>query len=130
MRAPIQGTIVSLSVAEGDSIHPGQQLAVLEAMKMERLIAADCSGIVCKITLSVGDVVREGYPLFIIETSKVQTDAKEIVDALEPEFIRPDLEETYQRHAYTLDENRPDAVARRRKTGQRTARQNIEDLYF
>ncbi len=128
LRAPIQGTIVSMSVAEGDSIHPGQQLAVLEAMKMEHVIAADCSGIVRKVTLSVGDVVREGYPLFIIETSRVQTDAKEIVDTLDLEFIRPDLEETYQRHAYTLDENRPDAVARRRKTGQRTARENIEDL--
>ena len=128
LQAPIQGTIVSMSVAEGDSISPGQQLAVLEAMKMEHVIAADCSGIIRRVTLSVGDVVREGYPLFIIETSEAQTDTKEIVDTLDLDFIRPDLQETYQRHAYTLDENRPDAVARRRKTGQRTARENIEDL--
>jgi acetyl-CoA carboxylase carboxyltransferase component len=42
--------------------------------------------------------------------------------------IRPDLEEVHARHAITLDAARPAAVARRRKTHQRTARENIEDI--
>ncbi len=42
--------------------------------------------------------------------------------------VRPDLAELRDRVAATLDPARPDAVARRRKTGQRTARENIEDL--
>jgi acetyl-CoA carboxylase carboxyltransferase component len=42
--------------------------------------------------------------------------------------VRRDLEEVHERHAIGLDAARPDAVARRRKTGQRTARENIEDL--
>ena len=42
--------------------------------------------------------------------------------------MRPDLAEVQERHALGLDAARPDAVARRRKTGQRTARENIEDL--
>ena len=42
--------------------------------------------------------------------------------------IRPELEELRARLGATLDEARPDAVARRRKTGQRTARENIADL--
>ena len=42
--------------------------------------------------------------------------------------IRPDLAEVVERHALGLDERRPDAVARRRKTGQRTARENVDDL--
>ncbi len=42
--------------------------------------------------------------------------------------IRPDLAEVLERHAVTLDDARPDAVARRRKTNQRTARENIADL--
>jgi acetyl-CoA carboxylase carboxyltransferase component len=41
---------------------------------------------------------------------------------------RADLAEVVERHAVTRDERRPDAVARRRKTGQRTARENAEDL--
>jgi hypothetical protein len=42
--------------------------------------------------------------------------------------VRPDLEEVHARHAITLDAARPAAVARRRKTHQRTARENIEDI--
>ena len=42
--------------------------------------------------------------------------------------IRPELAEMIQRHSYGLDENRPDAVERRSKKNQRTARANVEDL--
>src|SRR5205085_9365855 len=42
--------------------------------------------------------------------------------------VRPDLAEVIERHDLGLDENRPDAVARRRGTGQRTARENVDDL--
>ena len=42
--------------------------------------------------------------------------------------IRPDLASAIERHRSTLDEARPEAVARRRKTGQRTIRENIADL--
>ncbi len=42
--------------------------------------------------------------------------------------IRPELAEVIQRHSFGLDENRPEAVARRRQKNQRTARANIEDL--
>jgi acetyl-CoA carboxylase carboxyltransferase component len=42
--------------------------------------------------------------------------------------IRPDLAEVIRRHAFTLDENRPDAVAKRREKNQRTARANVMDL--
>lgn len=44
------------------------------------------------------------------------------------DYIRPDLAEVIARQAVTLDENRPKAVARRRKTNQRTARENIAQL--
>ena len=42
--------------------------------------------------------------------------------------VRPDLAEVVERHGLGLDAARPEAVARRRKTGQRTARENIDDL--
>ena len=44
------------------------------------------------------------------------------------DHIRPDLAELIERHAITLDENRPASVERRRKTNQRTARENIAQL--
>lgn len=44
------------------------------------------------------------------------------------EKLRPELAEVIKRHSYGLDENRPDAVAKREKSNQRTARTNIYDL--
>jgi acetyl-CoA carboxylase carboxyltransferase component len=41
---------------------------------------------------------------------------------------RPELAELRARVKATMDEGRPDAVARRRRTGQRTARENVADL--
>src|SRR5208337_1250105 len=49
-------------------------------------------------------------------------------EALDPDYIRPDLKETYDRHAFTLDENRPNAVERRHKLGYRMPRENIAQL--
>ncbi|MFW6011461.1 MAG: acyl-CoA carboxylase subunit beta [Desulfosalsimonas sp.] len=42
--------------------------------------------------------------------------------------IRPELAEVIERHRMTRDENRPEAVEKRREKGQRTIRENIEDL--
>jgi len=47
---------------------------------------------------------------------------------IENDEVRADLEEVYARHDLTLDVARPEAVARRRRTRQRTARENIEDI--
>src|SRR6185436_13470904 len=47
---------------------------------------------------------------------------------LDLDRVRPDLGEVLDRHAVGLDPARPDMVARRRATGQRTARENVEDL--
>jgi len=46
----------------------------------------------------------------------------------DPDYIRPDLAESYARHAYTLDENREEAVAKRYARGFRMPRENIEQL--
>ncbi|HPN87699.1 MAG TPA: hypothetical protein PKV11_11580, partial [Smithella sp.] len=42
--------------------------------------------------------------------------------------IRPELAEAIRRHSFGLDENRPDAVAKRSQKNQRTARANVMDL--
>jgi len=47
---------------------------------------------------------------------------------VEQEPMRADLREVIERHSRGLDERRPEAVARRRKTNQRTIRENIKDL--
>ena len=128
IEAPMQGTIVSVDVSEGDRVHRGQQLFVMEAMKMEHVIAADKSGIVRRITVAKGDAIFEGHPLAFIEEADVETTQSAEAGEVDLDRVRPDLAEVVERHALGLDASRPDAVARRRKTGQRTTRENIDDL--
>ncbi|HXR24723.1 MAG TPA: carboxyl transferase domain-containing protein [Candidatus Binataceae bacterium] len=128
IHAPMQGTIISIDVREGDTVRRGRQLFVMEAMKMEHVIAAASSGVVRQITVAKGDAVFEGAPLAFIEESAVQGEETVAAEAIDLDRIRADLAEVRERHAIGLDAARPDAVARRRKTGQRTARENIEDL--
>ena len=126
--SPIQGTVVAINVAVGDEVRKRQQVAVVEAMKMEHIILAPHGGIVRGVTMAAGDVVRQGFPIVFIQEAEVGGDAIVAAEETDLDHIRPDLRENYDRHALTLDENRPDAVARRRKTGHRMPRENIERL--
>lgn len=126
--APIQGTIVSIMVEEGQEVRKGQDLVAMEAMKMEHVISADRDGIVKALGCSVGDVIREGFPLVFILEAEVSVEAVGGDDLIDPDFIRPDLQENFDRHAYTLDENRQIAVAKRRGRGYRMPRENIKQL--
>jgi acetyl/propionyl-CoA carboxylase alpha subunit/acetyl-CoA carboxylase carboxyltransferase component len=127
--APLQGTVVLVAVREGDEVRVGQQIAVLEAMKMEHLVTAQESGIVRLVAASVGDTLYKDDPIIFIEPADVEGGIEETGEAADLDAIRHDLAEMMARQAFTLDENRPDAVARRRKTNQRTARENITQLF-
>ena len=126
--APLQGTIVSLDISEGDEVHVGQQLLIMESMKMEHVISAETSGIIRQLTVSQGDAVFEGHPLAFIEETEVAVTAVEKATDVDLDYIRPDLAEIVERHELGMDAARPEAVARRRKTGQRTARENVYDI--
>ena len=64
--APMQGTIVKVLVAEGDSVRAGQIVCVLEAMKMENSILAHSDGTVAELKITAGQSVETGAPLAII----------------------------------------------------------------
>ena len=126
--APLQGTVVSIAVEPGREVRAGEPLAILEAMKMEHVVAAPWAGIVRSVTASEGDTLMEGEPLLQLEPAEVAGVAQAAAREVNPDHIRPDLAELFERIGYTLDENRPKAVARRRATGQRTARENLAQL--
>lgn len=126
--SPIQGTIVAIDVQSGDEVRAGQQLAVVEAMKMEHVIAADFDGIVRQVTMTEGDVVRENYPIVFVEEAQVSGGKAVVDEVIDPDYIRGDLQENLDRHAYTLDENRQEAVAKRHARGGRMPRENIAEL--
>ncbi len=56
--APMPGLIVSISVSEGEEVKAGDELAVLEAMKMENAMRAERNGVVGKINFKAGDSVE------------------------------------------------------------------------
>jgi acetyl-CoA/propionyl-CoA carboxylase, biotin carboxylase, biotin carboxyl carrier protein len=64
---PMQGTIVKVLVAEGDTVEAGQTVCVLEAMKMENNIGADKAGKVKQVKVKPGDTVGSGDIVVVIE---------------------------------------------------------------
>jgi acetyl/propionyl-CoA carboxylase alpha subunit/acetyl-CoA carboxylase carboxyltransferase component len=128
LAAPSQGMLVSLDVQAGDAVAIGQQIAVLEAMKMEFVVQATQSGIVRALAATPNDTVFEGAPLVFIEPANVVATQVQSEESRDLSHIRADLAEVLERHALTRDERRPHALAKRRKTGQRTARENLDDL--
>ncbi|MGE0766582.1 MAG: carboxyl transferase domain-containing protein [Hyphomicrobiaceae bacterium] len=128
VRSPLQGTIVLVSVEEGAEVERGAQLVVMEAMKMEHVVVADCAGTVQSVHVAPGDTLWEDQLLLTVEPVEGADDAGEEHETIDLDLIRPDLAEVLDRRSLTLDEQRSDAVARRRKTKQRTVRENVDDL--
>ncbi len=65
--APMQGTIVRVLVAVGDTVDVGDTIVVLEAMKMENNVAAEKSGTIKEIRVAEGDSVGGGDIIAVIE---------------------------------------------------------------
>lgn len=64
--APMGGMIVELSVTQGDAVTAGQQLLIMEAMKMKQVVTAHKDGTVEKIHVEAGQAVDAGQPLVAI----------------------------------------------------------------
>ncbi|MGD8316565.1 MAG: carboxyl transferase domain-containing protein [Myxococcales bacterium] len=126
--APMQGLVVRIDVGPGDVVKRGQTLLILEAMKMEHVIAADRAGIIRTIRARQGDQVSKGQPLVRIEEAETGEEAASFQAEHDLDEIRADLAALRERLALGLDENRTEAVDKRRKTNQRTARENVADL--
>jgi pyruvate carboxylase subunit B len=65
--APMSGMIVSVSVAAGDEVRPGQGLVVMEAMKMENELRAQTTGRVKSVAVAPGQAVEKGALLVALE---------------------------------------------------------------
>lgn len=124
----MQSVVVQFAVVEGEIVKKGQSLVILEAMKMEHVVSADRAGVVRSITTKPGAAVVKGAVLLRLEESETQEETRESEIHVDLEKIREDLAAVRARHETGLDAQRPEAVARRRKTGQRTARENLADL--
>jgi propionyl-CoA carboxylase alpha chain len=67
LMSPMPGLLVSLSVSEGDEVSAGEQLAVIEAMKMENALLAERDGVVAKINYEIGASLAVGDKILELE---------------------------------------------------------------
>lgn len=66
--APIPGVITEIKVNAGDKVSYGQELCVLEAMKMKNSIRAGQDGVIARINITVGQQVQQSSVLMEYET--------------------------------------------------------------
>jgi len=128
VRAPTHGTLVELHASVGDNLQAGQVLAVVEAMKMQHEVITPQAGRVLQLRADIGQVLSEGALVCVLQPWDAADAAEQNAKTNGPDQIRADLQRLRERLAFLHDENRPQAVARRRARGQRTARENLADL--
>jgi acetyl-CoA carboxylase carboxyltransferase component len=152
--APFAGTVVSVPQGPDQPVQAGATVLVLEAMKMEHELVAERDGVLLRVEVAVGETVREGQLLAVLAESdggtagvraesdggtarvRARAGGGAVSDAPTPSLGEPgadptergDLGRVRHRHALGLDAARPEAVARRRDKGRRTARENLDDL--
>ncbi|MGY2082386.1 carboxyl transferase domain-containing protein [Blastococcus sp. SYSU DS0539] len=126
LRAPVPGTVVAIEAGPGATVEPGGAVVVLEAMKMEHVVALPAGGTVRRVAVRVGETVREGQLLADVEHAA--SGEEEQLRELDLDADRPDLAEVRRRHEIGLDAHRTEAVAKRHAQGRRTARENLADL--
>ena len=124
----MQGTIVTIVVAVGQQVRAGQQLMLIESMKMHHSIDSTHDGVVGELVVATGATVMERALVARIRPQAVTVAAPQAETLEDPAHIRADLAEAIARHEIGLDHARPDAVAKRRALGRRTARENVADL--
>ncbi|MEM6109637.1 carboxyl transferase domain-containing protein [Mycobacterium sp. 050272] len=127
LRAQLAGTVVEVA-PEGAELSPGDQLVVLEAMKMQHVLVAPDALRTVRNLVAPGQVVGTGDPLVVFTRTGDSVGRESISTAVDLDGSRADLDEVERRHLITLDEGRQPAVDKRHKQGRRTARENIADL--
>ena len=128
VKAPMQAVVHAVNVAVGDAVSAGQELVILEAMKMQHALAAPVAGKVTALKYAVGDVVEEAALVFSVEVGEAAAEEAVQDKAENLDEIRADLAELQARLARTQDANRPEKIAKRHEKGHRTARENVDDL--
>lgn len=126
--APFAGVVVSVARQADERVGAGAALLVLEAMKMEHEVLSESDGVVLSVEVAVGDAVGEGQVLLLLSPIEGEAPGDDRPAAPHADGFRADLEAVRERHTIGLDAARPEAVARRRKCGRRTARENLSEL--
>src|SRR4029078_6191387 len=117
--APMQGTIISVDVSVGDEVAAGQQLMLIESMKMHHAIESPCDGSIVALLGDPCATVMAGVAVATVAPGLVQRQRADDDAAADLTRVRPDLAEVESRHEVGLDTARPTACARPREVRRR-----------
>jgi biotin carboxyl carrier protein len=67
IRAETVANVMAVSMSEGDAVHDGDSLVLLESMSMEIPVLSEVSGTISTIAVKPGDVVEEGDLIAVVE---------------------------------------------------------------
>lgn len=128
--AHLTGIVLSIKVSEGDKITVGQELVVLEAMKMEHSVRSAYNGTVAKVAVTQGQQVNASDALLFIspDNDSSSTNTNDLVETEDPEKLRPELTELNERKAFLRYAGREQDVAKRHANGYLTGRENLDLL--
>jgi acetyl-CoA carboxylase carboxyltransferase component len=127
LETPFACVITAIHVQTGDTVQSGQEVAVIEAMKMQTPLLAPCSGTVTHILLNNGDTVQRAATLMSFDASGDESATSASTTATSTHTNLP-LQQARARLDKTLDGERHKAAAKRYAKGYRTARENLDDI--
>lgn len=65
--SPMAGVVAEIKVSVGDTVSPGQEIMIMESMKMMIPVESDKTGVVKEIPVNIGDFVNEGDVILVLE---------------------------------------------------------------
>lgn len=117
------GIVTQILVEAGSQIVKGQDLIIIEAMKMENAIKAPSDGVISAIHIKMGDLLEQDEMLLTYREQEVEENKKE--EVVEVSKDKAGLDELRERRYQLSDAARPAAVEKRRKKGRLTAREGV-----
>lgn len=126
--ADLQGTVVELRCELGQHVSIGEELLLVDSMKLEHSVRAEASGVIRAVHISAGETIRRGQTLLHIESREAADNESQAGKEIDLEHIRPDLREMLDRHALTDDAHRAEKIAKLHARGKQSARENIAQL--
>lgn len=125
--SPLAAVVVSIDVSDGEQVAKDQIVAVVESMKMQTALTAPVAGWVANLSITVDATIQAGQLICEIQPADAEmTNARRAkVEAVSTDH---GLQQLNQQLAFTQDQARPDAVAKRHAKAYRTARENLSHL--
>ncbi len=128
INAPLTGVVVDLAVTLGEEVQQGQLLAILESMKVQIRIEADCAGVVSAINAVIDESIERDASLFEIDQQSASSSQTLTRSDVSSEGPHPLIAQFEERKELSLDSSRTVARDKRHSKGYRTARENLAAL--